>query len=116
MVGAREAENGESEDKGALGQVDASGLCCKLFPSEASTEGARSKERLVRGMPLIEGQPAARDAHENSPHLEDQNRGLGQRLSEGGEACSEILLTERTRLFLSQLNFILGLLFSLIQP
>ena len=113
MVVACEAENGETEDKGALGQVDASG---KLFPSEASTEGARSKERLVRGMPLIEGQPAARDAHENSPHLEDQNRVLGQRLSEGGEACSEILLTERTRLFLSQLNFILGLLFSLIQP
>ena len=112
MVVACEAENGETEDKGALGQVDASG---KLFPSEASTEGARSKERLVRGMPLIEGQPAARDAHENSPHLEDQNRVLGQRLSEGGEACSEILLTERTRLFLSQLNFILGLLFSLIQ-
>ena len=115
MVVACEAENGETEDKGALGQVEASGLSCKLFPSEASTEGARSKERLVRGMPLIQGKAAARDAHEDSHHLEDQNRGLGQRLGEGGDACSEILLTERTRLFLSQLNFILSLLFSLIQ-
>ena len=115
MVGAREAEKGETVDEGALGQVDASGPCCKPFPSEASTDGARSKERLVRGMPLIQGKAAARDAHEDSHHLEDQNRGLGQRLGEGGDACSEILLTERTRLFLSQLNFILSLLFSLIQ-